>query len=356
MNGNVHTSNWNRRQSLHLTALLAIACLVFAGCQTGSVHWSKADTFAGKKTKKETEPKFGSPERMVVIWKDSVFEHPTNGPARGFGGRVFFYDQGETPIRVDGELTIYGFNDSSGQNATEADKKFVFEKSMLQEHYSNTGLGPSYSVWVPWDKVGGENLSISLIPVFRDDAGKIVRGGQTVNVLPGRNALAAVESERVASNSDKAMNPNSPRFTPGVQEIPTGDYNAYGSDFENRQVAHLISEETGEPSQRGGVRLRTTTISLPNDTAMRLQQAARKPIAPPTQPALPAAAPVMTHSPSNLKQQVHFDSANSNPDPILKTAEAENGLEPGRGKSWFQANQSNYDSSNSAFGKPGSLR
>ena len=356
MNGNAHTSNWNRRKSLTLPVLLAVACLVFSGCQTGSVHWSKADMFAGKNTKKEKEPKFGSPERMVVIWKDSVFEHPTNGPSRGFGGRVFFYDQDEKPIRVDGEMTIYGFNDSSAKNAKEADKKFVFEKSMLQEHYSNTGLGPSYSVWVPWDKAGGENLSISLIPVFRDGAGKIVRGGQTVNVLPGRNALEAVESERVATNSEKARNLNSPRFTPGVQEIPTGDDNAYGGDFENKQVAHLISEETGEPSQRGGVRLRTTTISLPNDTAMRLQQAARKPIAAPTQPAPPLAAPVTTHSPSYMNQQVNSGSANSNPDPIRQSAEADIGLEPGRGKSWFQANQSNNDSSSSAFGKPGSLR
>ena len=128
---------------------------------------------------------------MAAIWKDSVFEKPGSASVRGFGARIFFYDVDNQAVKADGELLVYGFDDSNELKAdnSKADRKYVFQADKFQSHFSETDLGPSYSVWIPWEKVGGFRKTITLIPVFKTADGRVLKSGQSMNVLPGRNPV-----------------------------------------------------------------------------------------------------------------------------------------------------------------------
>ena len=126
------------------------------------------------------------PHQMVVVWSDGVYKHGNQPAVRGFGGRIYFYDRQQHVIPVAGTLSVYGFDDSRREFAgVRPDRRFVFKPEQLQQRYSETALGPSYSVWLPWDKIGGEHKKITLIPIFNSADGQLVRGDQTLNVLPG---------------------------------------------------------------------------------------------------------------------------------------------------------------------------
>ena len=119
------------------------------------------------------------------MWSDGVYDEVGKPKVAGFGARIYFYNADDVPIKVDGELSVYGYEDEKQQSGLSADRKFVFRQSEFQSHFSETSLGSSYSVWIPWEKVGGLRKSISLIPIFKASSGKVLRGDLSVNVLPG---------------------------------------------------------------------------------------------------------------------------------------------------------------------------
>ena len=141
------------------------------------------------------------PVTMTAIWTDSVYEKSGEASIKGFGGRIFFYNANEKLVKAEGELIIYGFDDSS-KNSSDgtADKKFVYKQDKFQTHYSENKLGASYSVWVPWEPVGGYRKSITLIPMFRTADGNLIKCTQTIAILPGKvrpdAEVASVQNDR----------------------------------------------------------------------------------------------------------------------------------------------------------------
>jgi hypothetical protein len=55
-------------------------------------------------------------------------------------------------------------------------------------------LGHSYSVWIPWDEVGGPQKEISLIARFTPEKGSVVVSEQTKQILPGQTQATAKNS------------------------------------------------------------------------------------------------------------------------------------------------------------------
>lgn len=318
-----------------------VSSVLLTGCKSEGVNWAKAkDPFAKKNAKKSAEPNLAVPERMVVIWKDAIYEHPALEPTRGIGGRVYFYDREDNPIKVDGEIVVYGFDDTAGDDKSEADKKFVFKQESLASHYNATALGPSYSVWLPWDKKGNKELSVSLIPVFRDASGKVVRSSQTVCVLPGPETDKRNELPFEKSGEEELIS----AFTsmPGVQQIATSaDMTSKSS---HQTVAHLEETENGPAINKNGARIRSTTISLPADTATRLQQASRGIVL----PTAPTTSGVEQASSQVARPQ---SAARSSGSAVLGAPLPAN---PPSGNS--DANSASRDAGRTVFGLPGSLK
>ncbi len=177
------------------TVILVALVLMTSGCATmkSRLPSLQPKMLQNKKGNSETDAKsdlpvsFGQPERMAIIWKDSVLQGVGSAPTAGFGGRIYFYDADNQPVRADGELIVYGYDDDNQQRTSSAaDRKYVFSRDKFQSHHDRTSLGDSYSIWVPWEKTGGYRKRIMLIPVFKRADGKIIQGEQTVTVLPGK--------------------------------------------------------------------------------------------------------------------------------------------------------------------------
>lgn len=275
------------RRFVVASVALAFSGLSLVGCtplETRSpVHMANPFTplsMADKTEVDEEEDEVGVPETMAVIWTDSIYSAPGAQPTRGFGGRFYFYDANGETIRVNGELSVFGFDDTMDDSQTKVpQKKFVYPADQLQSHASVTDLGISYSFWIPWDAIGGERKAISLLPILKTPEGKIIRGEQTINVLPGKtiDAGPSVTSDVnqirglmnvQASNAgffDSGMNQGYSVGQTGMQQPAIDPYQASRARTLTIGVPREMGRSMqGPQAQRS--RPQTTTILGPNST------------------------------------------------------------------------------------------
>ena len=175
----------------------AMMALCLCGC-----HFTPPKSAAFWKWNKDQSP--AMPERVLAVWSDTVLHQPGQPGVRGFGGRVYFYQShGTEPVKVDGALAVYVFDaDQLDPYQQKPLRKFVFTADQFKDHYSDTALGPSYSVWLPWDEVGGPAQRLSMIARFEGREGGTVITEPAIKLLPGISKLA---------NSDKNKNATQPQ-------------------------------------------------------------------------------------------------------------------------------------------------
>ncbi|MBX3418555.1 MAG: hypothetical protein KF851_13200 [Pirellulaceae bacterium] len=186
---NLRVDNMQVRLPQLICFVIAGIGLACTGCQT--VDWSKGDSPSPnyfKRAAKKPTVEFGKPEKMTCIWKDAVYEKNGVPQTRGFGGRLYFFDNQNRPIKVDGDLVVYGYDDTLTKGGhISPDRKYVFKREDLQSHYSETEFGHSYSIWIPWESVGGERKEVSLVARFANIEEKVIcKGSMDRVVLPGR--------------------------------------------------------------------------------------------------------------------------------------------------------------------------
>lgn len=245
------------------TSLIAIIALLIAGCGTTGVK--KLDDVVdklslAKKESKGEKSEYASPTQLVAIWSDAVYTGPGCPPIRGFGGRLYFYDGKNEVLPVEGQLTVYAYDDSGEmQPARMPDRKFVFTQEQFTDHFTPSDLGASYSIWLPWDEVGGVRKSVSLLPVFTSSDGKVVMGQQTMNILRGRVPEDAEQTQ------EGHVTPLSPT---GRQEIrPASHEQSVASTRDQWEQTHMYV-----PKDASRKRLRSTTIQVPMAMSKRLVQ------------------------------------------------------------------------------------
>ena len=232
----------------YLLGCTAIAiALSTVGCETLTT-----DSAASKKKKKDSswfsfkKKEYQNPQSLTVTWSDDILTLPGKAVTRGFGGRFYFYNKKTQAIPVDGDLVVYGFDDTNKQQAnddlSQATKCFRFTAEQLKTHFTEGELGASYSVWTPWDKAYGAPKKIMLIPTFVNKEGRVIRGAAASLNLPGSTQNEPNETTiQQASASTTTLLPNP-----------------------------MLAQRTGGiPSTTNG--LRTTTIQVPSNSLMRQQ-------------------------------------------------------------------------------------
>jgi hypothetical protein len=237
---------------------LVASLLAASGCQTLTPDWSKS-WFGGEAPRLMTS-KYGTPVKMAVIWSPAVLNQAGAKPVRGFGGRIYFYDRGNRPIPVEGQLVVFAYNDSKPHaDGKTPDARYAFTPEQFTSHYSPTDLGAAYSVWIPWDEVGRPQVEISLVPVFTATSGQLVIGESSRNLLPGPT------TPENRSVFERFMLPP-PQI--GQQETagatPWQDYGVAQASF---QQAPPGSARTAAPG------IQTTSIRLPSNLTNQLAQA-----------------------------------------------------------------------------------
>jgi hypothetical protein len=178
-----------------IDCLVILLCALLSGCSPMQIRESLPW---------ERDPEAPKPSRLLAIWSDTVLHSPSKPAMRGFGGRVFFYSDGESdPIEVDGTVMVYAFDAKKlDKNDAAPEKKFVFPAKNLAGHYSKCSLGHSYSFWLPWDKVGGATRQISLIVRYEGQDGTVVLSETSRKLLPGIAANPVVDSVTVQSQRE----------------------------------------------------------------------------------------------------------------------------------------------------------
>jgi hypothetical protein len=227
-------------------AIIALVIATAAGCHTWdikkTVPWMESD-----------DPEIGVPLKMAVLWSDTVYCQAGQPPTRGFGGRIYFYDENNEAVAVEGELIVYAFDDTLQEaNRDNPDRKYVFPEKEFATHFSPAKLGPSYSVWLPWDAVGGERREISLVPFFRPNSGQIIVGEQSEHALPGATP----------------KQPTTPELTPvgAHARHATSSHRVRPASYVDEEQS-LLAEESGDDrsgdQRRRDLRMETTTINVP---------------------------------------------------------------------------------------------
>jgi hypothetical protein len=185
--------------------MLLVAPLVASvGCSSvGTSDWNLAKSLDVRRAMwwKSDQPDPQLPDRMVSTWTDTVLHKPGQKSKRGFGGRlVFFGRESDDPVCVDGQLVVYAYDEAVADERTaQPTRRFIFPREQFTRHYSEATLGPSYSVWLPWDEVGGERKNISLIARFEPHQGQLIAGEQTRHLLPGTAPPDAAPSDLLPS-------------------------------------------------------------------------------------------------------------------------------------------------------------
>ena len=231
--------------SLFLPAVMVLAALA-VGAGSGCAKFNFSQPFAVF----ESEPEI--PEKLVAVWTPAALHPPGKRAVRGFGGRILFHGQDpQLTMPVDGSLIVYAFDDTDADPDNPLpDKKYVFTAEEFATFESDSALGPSYSVWLPWDAVGGDQKPVTLITRFEDASGRIVMSQPAQATLPGRMPSPR---ERLATRRSRA----------------TGLENG---DFGVRQASYQDAER--ERSERRSQRKMRTplTITVAPDQAKRLLQ------------------------------------------------------------------------------------
>lgn len=185
-------------RTLVATALLVTAgLLACAGCSPFKAKYPKVAKALDVRRAmwwKEQKPDPQIPVRLVTSWTDTVLHRPGQKSQRGFGGRLsFFGRESQDPVRVEGQLVVYAYDESKGDpENVHPTRRYIFPKDQVERMESKSSLGPSYSVWLPWDEeVSGERKNISLIARFEPEGGSLLVGEQTRHLLPG----TALENE-----------------------------------------------------------------------------------------------------------------------------------------------------------------
>lgn len=188
-------------QSTRLCLLLLITA---AGLSTGCTSfgdWGKAKDYVEWPLSRFAKD-YQKPQRIAVIWSPDVMTVPGQPAMRGFGGRLYFYNEKSVAVPVKGELMIYGYEEpapnvgltpnKAPEKKTVPDKKFKFTPEQFAERFSKSDLGASYSIWIPWDEAGGNVKRVSLIPIFRMEDEQVVYGDPAELTLPGRTPEAVM--------------------------------------------------------------------------------------------------------------------------------------------------------------------
>ena len=137
---------------------------------------------------------------IVCLWEPSEGHAPSGLPARGFAGQVMFFTNGSaSPVNVDGDVTIYEFDDfGTPEEQTRPLHVFRFDSFAWNAHRRRGTLGPAYSVFVPHMRDHYCRAECALRIRFAAPDGRIVFSDMANITLKGPDVSAPDSAVRTA--------------------------------------------------------------------------------------------------------------------------------------------------------------
>jgi hypothetical protein len=245
--------------SFVLASMLLVGCTTTKYTLSGSWPYIDAQPTVEENT---------TPQRIIAIWSHDVVNTVGKKPTQGFTGRLFFYDKKSRPIEVEGRLTIFAFDDSriddpDWEPKNKPDKKFVFTKEQLPNHLGTSNMGKSYSIWIPWQQIGGTRKTVSLIPVLTTKDGLRIAGPPTKHVLPGKSPRKEQSRITVDPQDPKVLFPSANDLRHIIQEARNRqDEGVQSAGFNQESNSGAIGKERATKRGTSGFMGRTMTIDM----------------------------------------------------------------------------------------------
>jgi hypothetical protein len=241
-----------------ILAILAIAAAL-PGCASSfdlrkSMPWGNNDD------------KIHEPLKVTVFWSDEIENRADmDRGVRGFGGRLYFYGKDpDKAIKVKGDLVVYAFDETNRDPKNMVpDKKYVFPAKMLEKLYSKSQMGHSYSVWLPWDAVGGPQHEITLTARFTSEKGIMVASEPSKQLLPGDGQMPTPLVSSSNNSTSNLVQQASYQVAQSPGTIGTVVPAQAAAELPSVKAASQSSYATAGPATVPPGSIATTTIPVP---------------------------------------------------------------------------------------------
>lgn len=190
---------------LFRSLLFAFAPLL-AGCSTLDLDIANFGRQPADQTAQVTE--------VVCLWEAAEGVGLDGLPSRGFAGQMLFFTHGQAePVRVNGDVRIYVFDDHGTlEEQARPLHEFNFPAEVWNTYLRTTNLGPAYQMFIPYTRKGGRLADCALRVRMTGD-NRLPLYSKLANVtLPGRRM---VEESAIAA----AISPTKP--TPEIAPQPS---------------------------------------------------------------------------------------------------------------------------------------
>ena len=149
--------------------------------------------------------------QVLCLWQQAEGRDPEGYPCKGFSGQILFLsNKAATPVQCEGDVRIYLFDDQGDADAQAKPlRQFDFDSGSWSIHLTETSLGPTYSVFVPYVRRGVKDancaLRVRLKPkngplVFSDLSNMPLNGNKKPIMGESAKPLSIEENDRMAAD------------------------------------------------------------------------------------------------------------------------------------------------------------
>lgn len=208
------------KQRLYMLSFLLL--LTSVGCADTSFIKSPGQFLPGARNKAQTR----QAARILCLWEAAEGQGLDGQPSRGFAGQILFFGPGDAaPFPVHGAIRIFEYdNFDPDEDSPKPIHAFVFDDGGWNAHRSESTVGESYNVFLPYVKHHKGPATCALKVEFTAENGRTISSPITEVSLQPRQKSAHTQSaisrdiarqnvESPASVSDQAtLEVNTPRI------------------------------------------------------------------------------------------------------------------------------------------------
>lgn len=129
--------------------------------------------------------------KVICIWQPAEGRGLDELPSRGFAGQIVFLTaKSPTPVEVEGDVTVYLFDDHGPPDQRALPLHvFRFVDGSWQTHLIPTAWGPTYQLFIPYVRKGSHRASCSVAVQIDTPDGRRVTSDMANIALTGSESL-----------------------------------------------------------------------------------------------------------------------------------------------------------------------
>jgi len=191
--------------------------LATAGCADTAFIQSRGKFLRGAHNKTQAR----QAARILCLWEAAEGQGLDGQPSRGFAGQILFFGPGDAaPFPVHGTIRIFEYdNFDPNENSPKPIHAFVFDDGGWNAHRSESTMGESYNVFLPYVKHHAGRAKCALKVEFTAENGRTISSPITEVSLQARQKSAKAQSaisRNIARQNLESLAVVPDQFTYGV--------------------------------------------------------------------------------------------------------------------------------------------